>query len=450
MIRFKLSFSRKVIGLAAWMVAASLGPVGAQPQTPAPATPSPQGETAEQKARREQDLKVLEEAISANAEARRRLEAEVESIKADRAKLNTALIETAERVRGTEDRIQGLEQRLQTLGASEAAIRRSLQSRRGVIVEVFAALQRMGRRPPPAVLVRPEDMLEAVRASIMLGAVLPELRSEAEVLATDLGELVRLKAAIATDRTTLNGELTGLNREQERLAALMEARQSRIAEVERNVGTEQQKAGELARQAGTLKELIDRMEAEITGAQRAAEEARKAAEAQQRETREKFAQLAFRDPARLAPKIPFAEARGLLPRPVSGEMSLEFGAPDGYGGTTRGISITTRQKASVVSPADGWVAFAGPFRSYGRLLIINAGGGYYILLAGMDQINVDVGQFVLAGEPVAAMGEAPLMSLIGAAIEKNNPVLYVEFRKDGGSIDPGPWWAKSQSEKVRG
>jgi len=450
MIRFKLSFSRKVIGLAAWMVAASLGPVGAQPQTPAPATPSPQGETAEQKARREQDLKVLEEAISANAEARRRLEAEVESIKADRAKLNTALIETAERVRGTEDRIQGLEQRLQTLGASEAAIRRSLQSRRGVIVEVFAALQRMGRRPPPAVLVRPEDMLEAVRASIMLGAVLPELRSEAEVLATDLGELVRLKAAIATDRTTLNGELTGLNREQARLAALMEARQSRIAEVERNVGAEQQKAGELARQAGTLKELIDRMEAEITGAQRAAEEARKATEAQQRETREKFAQLAFRDPARLAPKIPFAEARGLLPRPVSGEMSLEFGAPDGYGGTTRGISITTRQKASVVSPADGWVAFAGPFRSYGRLLIINAGGGYYILLAGMDQINVDVGQFVLAGEPVAAMGEAPLMSLIGAAIEKNNPVLYVEFRKDGGSIDPGPWWAKSQSEKVRG
>jgi septal ring factor EnvC (AmiA/AmiB activator) len=230
----------------------------------------------------------------------------------------------------------------------------------------------------------------------------------------------------------------------------MEARQGRIAEVERNVGAEQEKAAALARQAGTLKELIDRMEAEISGAQRAVEEARKAAQAQERETREKFAQAAFRDPARLAPKIPFSEARGLLPRPVSGETSAGFGAPDGYGGTTRGISITTRPKATVVSPADGWVAFAGPFRSYGRLLIINAGGGYYVLLAGMDQINVDVGQFVLAGEPVASMGEAPLMSLIGSAIEKNNPVLYVEFRKDGTSIDPGPWWAKSQSEKVRG
>jgi septal ring factor EnvC (AmiA/AmiB activator) len=447
MFRFK-SFTCKAFCLAALLTAASLGPAGAQ--QPAPASPAAPAETAEEKARREQDLKVLEEAITANAEARRRLEAEIESIKADRAKLNAALIGTAERVRGTEDRIRALEQRLQTLTSSEAAIRRSLQSRRGVIIEVFAALQRMGRRPPPAVLVRPEDMLEAVRASIMLGAVLPELRVEAEILATDLGELVRLKEAITADRTTLNAELTALTREQERVAALMEARQGRIAEVERDAGSERRKAEELARQAGTLKELIDRMEAEIAGAQRASEEARKAAEAQERQTREKFAQLAFRDPARLAPKIPFSEARGMLPRPVSGETTLEFGASDGYGGTTRGISITTRQNATVVSPADGWVAFAGPFRSYGRLLIINAGGGYYVLLAGMDQINVDVGQFVLAGEPVATMGEAPLMSLIGAAIEKNNPVLYVEFRKDGGSIDPSPWWAKSQSEKVRG
>jgi septal ring factor EnvC (AmiA/AmiB activator) len=413
---------------------------------------SPPGvnETAEEKARREKDLKVLEEAMAASAEARRRLETEIEEIRSDRAKLNAALIETAGRVRGTENRIIGLEQRLQTLTASEAAIRRSLESRRGIIIEVFAALQRMGRRPPPAVLVRPEDMLEAVRASIMLGAVLPELRVETEILATDLAELMRLKEAIATDRSTLNTELTALNGEQERLTALMSARQGKMTEVERSMGAEQQKAAELARQAGTLKELIDRMETEIAGAQRAAEEARRAAEAQEREAKERFAQAAFRDPARLAPKIPFSEARGLLPRPVSGDTALDFGASDGYGGTTRGISITTRPKAAVVSPSDGWVAFAGPFRSYGRLLIINAGGGYYILLAGMDQINVDVGQFVLAGEPVATMGDTPLMTLNGSAIEKNSPVLYVEFRKDGGSIDPSPWWAKSQSEKVRG
>ncbi|PVE22379.1 hypothetical protein DC522_21610 [Microvirga sp. KLBC 81] len=452
MIRSRTVLPRRALGLATLLLAVSaLGPVQAQ-QAPAPAagTSLVAPETLEEKQKRQNDLKVLEDAMAANAEAQKRLQAEINEIRTDRAKLNATLIETAGRVRDTEDRIRGLEQRLQTLTASETAIRRSLESRRGVIVEVLASLQRMGRRPPPAVLVRPEDMLEAVRASIMLGAVLPELRVEAEILASDLAELVRLKEAIATDRSTLNTELGALNGEQQRLTALMAARQSRMVEVERSMGAERDKAAELARQAGTLKELIDRMETEIAGAQRAAEEARKAAEAQEREAKERFAQAAFRDPARLAPKIPFSEAKGLLPKPVSGEIALDFGAADGYGGTTRGISITTRPKAAVVSPADGWVAFAGPFRSYGRLLIINAGGGYYVLLAGMDQINVDVGQFVLAGEPVATMGDAPLMSLTGGAIEKNNPVLYVEFRKDGGSIDPGPWWAKSQSEKVRG
>jgi septal ring factor EnvC (AmiA/AmiB activator) len=308
----------------------------------------------------------------------------------------------------------------------------------------------MGRRPPPAVLVRPEDMLEAVRTSILLGAVLPELRAEAETLATDLAELVRLKDAIVADRHTLGQELAALAKEQERLNALMGARQGRMAAVEQNIGSEREKAEALARQAGTLKELIDRMERELSGAQRAAEEARKATEAQAQATRERFAQAAFRDPARLAPKLPFAETRGLLPRPVSGDVAREFGTADTYGGTTRGISITTRPKAAVVSPSDGWVAFAGPFRSYGRLLIINAGGGYYLLLAGMDQINVEVGQFVLAGEPVASMGQSSLVSPAAGALETNGPVLYVEFRKDGTSIDPGPWWAKSQSEKVRG
>jgi septal ring factor EnvC (AmiA/AmiB activator) len=407
-------------------------------------------ETAEEKAKREAELKALSEAMALAAENRKRLEAEAARLASDRASLATSLIDTAKRAAQTEDRIRATEQRLQTLLTSESAIRKSLDARRDLIVEVFAALQRIGRRSPPAVLVRPEDMLEAVRASILLGAVLPELRSETEVLATDLGELVRLKNTIVAERTSLAGDVTSLKGEQERLAALMSARQAKAAEVERGIGSERQRAEELARQASTLKELIERMERDIAGAQRAADEARRGAEAQARESRERFAQAAFRDPARLAPKIPFAEARGLLPMPVSGDFARDFGVPDGYGGTTRGVSISTRPKAAVISPADGWVAFAGPFRSFGRLLIINAGGGYYLLLAGMDQIHVDVGQFVLAGEPVATMGEGASALPAAGAIESAGPVLYVEFRKDNGSIDPGPWWAKSQSEKVRG
>jgi septal ring factor EnvC (AmiA/AmiB activator) len=422
----------------------------AQQGAPSPVQQPRADPAAEERARRQDDLRKLEEAMRASSEARQKLEAEVAAIRSDRAKLNTALIDTAARVRATEERTRAVEQRLQTLTASESGIRRSLDGRRNVIVEVFAALQRMGRRPPPAVLVRPEDMLEAVRASIMLGAVLPELRAEAEALATDLAELVRLKDAIAKDREALGRELAALSGEQDRLSALMNARQGEIAEAERTIGSERQKAAELARQSGSLKDLIDRMEQEVSGARRAADEARKAAEAQKQATQERFAQAAFRDPARLAPKVPFVETRGLLPKPVAGDVAKAFGTSDAYGGTTRGISITTRPRASVVSPADGWIAFAGPFRSYGRLLIINAGGGYYLLLAGMDQTNVEVGQFVLAGEPVATMGQTSMVSPAAGALETNEPVLYVEFRKDGTSIDPSPWWAKSQSEKVRG
>src|SRR5215208_586901 len=449
MIRTRYRLCLATFGLALACFQPSLAEAQDRPSTP-DGLQQQATETAGEKARREGDLKAVEEALAASAEARHRLESEIAEIRSDRAKLNAALIAAGERSRAAEDRVHALETRLETLTASESAIRKSLESRRGMIVEVFAALQRMGRRPPPAVLVRPEDMLEAVRASILLGAVLPELRSETEALATDLGELVRLKEAIAKDRSSLSGEAAALRAEQDRLAALMEARQDQLAEAERTVGSERERASELARQAGSLKELIERMEKEVAGAHRAADQARKADEAQARESRERFAQAAFRDPARLAPKVPFSEARGLLPRPVGGEVNRDFGAADGYGGVTRGISITTRPKAVVVSPADGWVAFAGPFRSYGRLLIINAGGGYYLLLAGMDQINVEVGQFVLAGEPVAIMGEASLISPASGAVETNDPVLYVEIRKDGGPIDPGPWWAKSQSEKVRG
>jgi Peptidase family M23 len=98
---------------------------------------------------------------------------------------------------------------------------------------------------------------------------------------------------------------------------------------------------------------------------------------------------------------------------------------------------------------DGWVVYAGQFRSYGQLLILNAGGGYHVLLAGMERISVDLGQFVLTGEPVAAMGDGP-HSAAAIAIGSSQPVLYVEFRKDGTPVDPSPWWAISDSEKVRG
>jgi len=158
---------------------------------------------------------------------------------------------------------------------------------------------------------------------------------------------------------------------------------------------------------------------------------------------------ALSDPGRLSPAMSFAAAKGRISLPLNGIKVREFGTPDGLGGTEKGISVASRAGAQVTAPADGWVVYAGPFRSYGQLLILNAGGGYHILLAGMERISVDLGQFVLTGEPVAVMGGGP-QSAAAVATGTRQPVLYIEFRKDGAPVDPSPWWAVKDSEKVRG
>ena len=452
--------------LADWGAALALAVALAVPAGPAAAQPQPVAaerlaERQTERQTRQLELEAAERLLRASGEAKARLESEVAGLRSDRARLNAALIDTTGRLRATETRVTGIEARLVTLTQTEDAIRRSLDGRRAVIVEVLAALQRMGRRPPPAVLVRPEDMLEAVRASMLLGAVLPELRTETEALASDLGEMVRLRAAAAAEREGLGREVGALAEDRQRLAALMDARQQDLRAAEQTVQDETRKAAEFASRAQTLKDLIGRLESDIQAQARAAEEARRLAERaeaevrnqtdqQARETRERIAALAFRDPARLAPKVAFGETRGLLPLPVAGSLLKGFNAPDAVGGTLKGAAYATRPGAVVSAPCDGWVAFAGPFRTYGQLLIINAGGGYYLLLAGMERMNVSLGQFVLAGEPVAVMGEASQATAASVGSETTQPVLYVEFRKDGTSIDPSPWWAASTNEKVRG
>ncbi|MBA9064039.1 septal ring factor EnvC (AmiA/AmiB activator) [Methylobacterium fujisawaense] len=444
------STSRRALQTLTLVALVSIGSA-ARSETPPATDPEAIQRANEERERRAENLKRVQDAIAASAGQRSQFESEIAAIGSDRAKLDAALLDAGRQAQATEDRLSRLEERLKAMSESEAAIRHSLQGRRGIVAEILAALQRMGRRPPPAVLVSPEDVLAAIRTSMLLGAVVPELRGEVDTLAADLAEMIRLRGLIAQDKEGLSNDLAGWAREQQRLQALVAARRARQAEIESGLTAERRRAAELGAQAKNLKDLLDRTEAEVAAAKRSAEEAKAAAEREARITQERFAAAGFRDPARLAPKVHFAEARGEVPRPVSGRVARGFNQPDGNGGTTRGVSFTTRPKASVSSPADGWVQFAGPFRSYGQLLIINAGDGYYLLLAGMDQISVEVGQFVLAGEPVGTMGEKSA----GPGGSEGDPTLYVEFKKDGGSIDPEPWWAKSPNntvlgEKVRG
>src|SRR5258708_10057667 len=113
------------------------------------------------------------------------------------------------------------------------------------------------------------------------------------------------------------------------------------------------------------------------------------------------------------------------------------------------MSIAASTGRQITAPCDGWVVYAGPFRNYGQLLILNAGGGYHVLLAGMERISVDLGQFVVTGEPVAVMGDGA-QSAVDKAGGVSQPVLYVELRQDGVPVDPGRSWAVYAGQKVRG
>jgi murein hydrolase activator len=381
------------------------------------------------------------------AELQEKLKAAIAAIGQDRSKLNAQLIDVAGRVRSVETRIDDAEARLRPLDAREAQIRASLDSRRSEIAEVLSALQRAGRRAPPALLVRPEDALMSLRTAMLLGSVVPEMRARAEKLVSDLGELITLRKAIATERDQLALDRDKISEDQTRLASLVDERQKKQSVAEKDMEAESTRAVALARQVDSLQGLIAKMEQDVKGAAKAAETASLQGTPAALSGKPNLG--ALKDPGRLSPAMAFASTKGSLAMPVNGVKIREFGGSDGVGGLQKGISLASRAGSQVTTPCDGWVVYAGPFRSYGQLLILNAGGGYHVLIAGMERISVSIGQFVLTGEPVATMGSTSQIASVLAA-NATRPVLYIEFRKDGTPIDPGPWWAANEGEKVRG
>lgn len=399
---------------------------------------------------REQELAALTKDIKVSKDRQTEIEKEIRLIDRDRETLNSKILTTADNIKNLETELSDTERRLGKLGDNEDAVRASLASRRDVLAEVLAALQRIGRRPPPALAVRPSDALAAVRSAILLNAVMPELRVETEALASDLAELSRLKDVIAGEKKTLLGDALRLAEEKSRLELLLSAKKREREQSAQQLAEEKSRAEDLAAKAGSLKELIASLETEIASARDAAKKSRLAT-AKGTVPRDRDGRWdPFSDPGRLSPALPFIDARGQLPRPVSGEMIRDFGQKDDFGGTTEGQSISTRPGSRVTAPADGWVVYAGPFRSFGQLLILNTGDGYHVLLAGMDRIDADLGQFVLAGEPVGVMGTTKWASASTVDLGSTQPILYVEFRKDGRAIDPTPWWTGTEEEKARG
>ncbi|WP_131829917.1 murein hydrolase activator EnvC family protein [Consotaella salsifontis] len=435
----------------------------------------------EQRAARSKELDQLSEELTLTGETVRKLDEEVAALAEDREKIRTAIIDAAAAQQQASARIGESEQRIGELAGQEASLKSSLLERRGLLAEVLAALERMGRAPPPALLVKPDDALGSVRSAILLGAVVPSIRTETQKLADDLSKLASVRQDMEVERQRFVAALTRQREEEARLKKLSEEKERLEAESRDRLGNANRRAQDLAAKATSLNELIASLDADLKktraaedAARQRAEEARLKAEEEQkrREAAEKAAgsdtndarpepsaegeepsyDIASlrRDMMRIdEPAAPFSTLKGRLSAPVTGGLRSRFGAEDSMGRPASGETYAAAPGALVTAPADASVLYAGAFRSYGQLLILDAGDGYHIVLAGLDEIDVDVGQFVLTGEPVGAMGAKRLASAASDGFDAATPSLYVEFRKDGNPVDPSPWWTAGPSGRTR-
>src|SRR5215472_8954442 len=240
-----------------------------RPQAAADQAPNP----ADALKQRDQELDTALARARNSADAQAKLRSEIEALSQDRGKFNAQLIDTAAHVREVEANINASQARLDTFNEQERALQKSLDQRRAVIVEVIAALQRMGRQPPPALIVSPEDALHAVRTAITLGAVLPEMRSQADALAGDLAALLNVRKEIVAQRDRLTSELDLLGREQLRVSLLIDQRQKKQTNVELSLASERQRAADVVRQVDSIKDLITKLEAGLDNTKRATRDA---------------------------------------------------------------------------------------------------------------------------------------------------------------------------------
>ena len=444
--------------------------------------------------------------LNENRERAGTIKAEMARLKKERAKLNADLIQTGDKVKQTEAKMTAIEGRLGKIEVQERGLRRSLNAQHRSIGRLLSAIQRMGRNPPPVMITRRSDALAMVRSAMLLARAFPKLRGEALTLSKQLNRLVALMSGIRKEREQLRAEAKTLQDAQTRLTYLVKTkrrslgdRKVELAEVRRTVkviGGNVDNLADLIRKLGPAIDRDTRIGREIVAAARRKAIAAAAAAAIARDKAQaeklKKLQLALNvptkptppagsnsdeivkqaaikpppasaiqpsppfdltpnggafigDSARISPAIPFHRAKGQLPLPAAGAIETHFGERIKFGGRSKGIKIKTRYGAQITSPADGWVVYAGKFRTYGQIVIIKAGQGYHVLLAGLSRIDVQSGQFVLAAEPVGTMKSAP-----GARSGANSPRLYVEFRKDGRPINPRPWWSASSKQKVQG
>lgn len=434
-------------------------------------------------------LQETERALDETERIRAVLDARVEAVRDEVERVRSEMITAAAKAQALERQLTELESDLGLLNEQRAAKTSAFEKRRTDLVHALAALQRLGRRPPEGLLLMPAAYDEISRTRLLLAGAVRALDPLARELRDELQDLDRVDRQINEQRERIAVEARKLDDQRAHLKTLLDRKGSLQAETEAQWRGARAMAARLSREAKTMQDLIRQLAiadvdpyASYPSASAVEGDGEGAADRPGEETADGEATIEVaaadsKDPAetedaaaepadagepiqpapakatlasvdatagragavRRAEIRTVDDARGLFNFPATGKLVRRFGQTTAPGVTAKGILIETRSAAQIVAPYNGRVAFAGPFRDYGQLLIIAHGEGYHTLLAGLGRIDAKVGQWVSAGEPVGVM--------MSSADERPN--LYVELRRNGRPINPLPWLAAGNT-KVQG
>lgn len=362
------------------------------------------------------DLRQIEQQIREERRAGELSGRKAEELSGEVRDVQRQMVLLAQSVQQKEDDLTRLENRQRQMQERQKELEERLALTDKQMVQVTTGMQTLALRPPELALMHINTPVDTIRSRMLMGYSLPIVNGINKQMRADLSELSRLKNELQQQIIHIRTTQTQLAEQSAQMDRLLQQKSIMQAQYQVSQAQSEKRIQTLGTQARDLKDLLDRLETEKKKA------------AQNITRYQNLKPSSVPTPAPIAKGI-FVRARGRLPYPVRGQVTEHFGHETLAGSHTKGITITGRSQARVIAPFDGTVLFAGPFKNYGELVILDHGDNYLTLLAGMDHINPTVGQAVLAGEPIGQM-------------KTTKPELYIEIRKDGQAIDPEPWFLK--------
>lgn len=371
-------------------------------------------------AENDEALKKVQDQITAADKRAKKLEKESIALNQKITDLRQDLMTSAKKIQDAEEAVTTKGAHLGMLDVQESDLQKSLKTKYRQMAKNLAAMQRLSRQPAELVAYRPEKVINSLRSASLLKIIQPELKLRADVIQKDMTRLNRVREQISREQEELASLLEALTSEQIEMNELLAARRVKQKELREATRSERRKLKIFAAQAKNLKDLMVKIKRE-----------NKAREL----TRKKNPKNKY--DSRPGAALSFAKAKGSIPLPARGSLTRTYGSKNPEGLSSEGIIIHTLPRAMVISPHEGRIVFAGKFRSYGQLLIIAHGPEYHTLLAGMTRLDVEVGQWVLKGEPIGQMASDKDKVKKTGNISGQN--LYVELRQMGKPINLLPW-----------